>query len=232
MIAAIHQPNFFPWLGFFKKIARCDVFVFLDAVPISRGSWTNRVKMIVSGEPRWVTCPVKWALGTNICDTRIQDKEPWRTKLVKTLEINYRKAPFFSRLICELAPLVENDEDNLAEFNIAGITTIARLLGLGCRFEKQSAMSAPAVFETRGSVRLTTICREVGATTYLAGDGAGGYEDASLYKSAGIRLVFNRFEPFVYPQVGSDAFAPGLSVLDALLNIGPAETSRLLRAYE
>jgi hypothetical protein len=29
-VVAIHQPNFLPWLGFFDKLARADVFVLLD----------------------------------------------------------------------------------------------------------------------------------------------------------------------------------------------------------
>jgi hypothetical protein len=34
-IIAIHQPNFFPWLGYFSKIKQADAFVFLDNVDIS-----------------------------------------------------------------------------------------------------------------------------------------------------------------------------------------------------
>ena len=40
------------------------MFVFLDGVAYPRagsgsmGSWVNRVRLLVQGEPRWVTCPV------------------------------------------------------------------------------------------------------------------------------------------------------------------------------
>ena len=61
MLVAIHQPNFLPWLGYFDKIARADRFVILDSVPLqlTGGNYTNRVKMIVSGKPAWITMPLR-----------------------------------------------------------------------------------------------------------------------------------------------------------------------------
>ena len=44
---SIHQPNYLPWLGYFRKIAQSDVFVFFDNVqmPIGKSLVTrNRIK--------------------------------------------------------------------------------------------------------------------------------------------------------------------------------------------
>ena len=42
MKIAIHQPNFMPWLGYFKKIKDADIFVILDEVKGSKNSFLNR----------------------------------------------------------------------------------------------------------------------------------------------------------------------------------------------
>ena len=54
-IVACHQPNFLPWLGFFAKMAKADVFILLDDVQFTQGhhsqNWTTRVRMVNANGP-------------------------------------------------------------------------------------------------------------------------------------------------------------------------------------
>jgi hypothetical protein len=121
-VVAIHQPNFFPWLGYFDKIARADVFVFLDGVRFPKNSWVNRVRLNIQDEGRLVTCPIRRATTSGpICEVRIDDDKPWRDKLLKTLETNYRRAARFGRAMSLIEPLIRSEEIRLAEFNIAAV---------------------------------------------------------------------------------------------------------------
>ena len=46
MKIAIHQPEHFPYLGFFQKMKYVDVFVILDDAQFSKGNWHNRNKFL------------------------------------------------------------------------------------------------------------------------------------------------------------------------------------------
>ena len=59
MIVAIHQPNYLPWLGYFYKIAKCDMFVLLDNVQYAKNSFINRNKIKTPQGELWLTVPVK-----------------------------------------------------------------------------------------------------------------------------------------------------------------------------
>jgi hypothetical protein len=221
MICAIHQPNFFPWLGYFDKIRRADVFVLLDAVDYPRsgsggmGSWTNRVRLSIGGEPRWIGCPVRrMPLGAPIRDAVIDDSQPWRGKLLKTLQASYGKAARFDEAMALLGPLIEDPQDNLAAFNIAAIEAIAERLGCAARLVRQSALAC----EGQATAMLVSLTKEVGAQTYLAGGGAAGYQDDTLFAQAGLLLRYQDFTPQPYGRL--DRFTPGLSVIDYLMQDG------------
>ncbi len=220
-LVAIHQPNFFPWLGYFDKIRRADTFVFLDAVDYPRsgsggmGSWCNRVRISIQGEASWITCPLqRLPLGSPITAATIDDRQPWRKKLLKTLEANYRRAPRYAATMDLLAPLVSTQEENLAAFNIAAITSIATYLGLTTRFLRQSGLRHSG----HATERLVSLVKEAGGDAYLAGGGAAGYQQDDLFGEHGVRLVPQGFSPAAYGE--REGYIPGLSVIDYLMHDG------------
>jgi len=222
IVAAIHQPNFFPWLGYFSKLAAADVFVFLDAVNFPKSSWVNRVKVRIGGEARWITCPVERStMRATIAEVDIHDDTTWRRKLIASLESNYARASHFDEVWPGLRERFDSKERNLASFNINVIQSIARELNLATRLVRQSELEEARVRNTRGSERLASICHAVNANVYLAGDGAAAYEDESVYAANNIAFRRLGFVHPTYPQGREDeSFLPGLSILDALFHVG------------
>nr|WP_233710768.1 WbqC family protein [Natronococcus pandeyae] len=72
-------------------------------------------------------------------------------------------------------------------------------------------------------------CEELGADRYLSGDGARSYNDRSQFEAAGVSLEYQSFDHPRYEQ-RFDGFVPNLSVVDALMNVGPDGTFDLLRS--
>ena len=57
MNLSAHQPNFFPWLGYFIKVAVSDFHIILDDVEFSKNNWINR-NIIDTGGESYLTLPV------------------------------------------------------------------------------------------------------------------------------------------------------------------------------
>src|SRR5436305_14922669 len=58
MLVAIHQPCFVPWLGYFDRMLRSDLFVILDHVQFERRNYQNRALIRLEDQARWLTVPV------------------------------------------------------------------------------------------------------------------------------------------------------------------------------
>jgi len=128
MIVSIHQPDYLPWLGFFDKIFRCDVFVLLDTVQFSKNYFTNRNKIRTSQDWTWLTVPVltKGKADQRIDEVKINsiNEKRWAEKHWKSIEQNYKKAPFFSEYADFFYQLYSRQWDDLTELN----KTIIRFL--------------------------------------------------------------------------------------------------------
>lgn len=226
-VVAIHQPNFFPWLGYFDKIARADVFVFFDDVQFPKtggGVWSNRVKLLVAGEARWVTAAIdRNYTGTRkISEMHFLSANPWRQKMLKTLEANYKKHPFFDETIEVIQPLVLNEESNISEYNIHAIKKILRAIGVK---HGEFVRSSDFAFESASNELLCDLTNHVGGKTYLCGGGADGYQDARVFDQYNVIL---RYQNFQHPKYVQNGFVSGLSVIDAVMNVGWAGVCKLL----
>jgi hypothetical protein len=227
VVVAIHQPNLLPWLGYFDKLARCDVFVLLDTVQFSRGSRTNRVQILVNGEPIWLTAPIfrSGHAEPPIRELRINDSRPWRPKALRTLQQSYKGLPGCAEAYELLEPVLSDPTDELAELNERGIRTIAAALDLDrARIVRASDLNVPG----SGSELLAGLVDAVAGTIYLSGDGAGGYFDEASFAQRDIEVRFQRFVHPDYPQ-RSSAPVHGLSIVDAMMSLGIDGARRLLR---
>ena len=228
-VVAIHQPNFLPWLGWFDKLARADVFVLLDHVQFPRsghGEWMNRVRFLFHGSPAWATVPIQRRGVRQIREVAIDDEQPWRAKLLKTFEASYAKAPAFEEARAVVDDVFAHETDNLVDLNEHGIGLIAALLGLDTTHVIRSSS-----LDVRGSGSdlLAEITRAVGGDVYLSGGGADEYQREESYAARGVELRFQAFDHPSYPQLGA-GFAPGLSTVDAIANCGADGVRRLLFA--
>lgn len=228
-LIAIHQPNFFPWLGYFNKIARADLFLILDNVqfPKKGGTWLNRVRLMHGSKPDWITMPVVRAYHglRRIDEIQIDNAAPWRSKLLKTIEMNYRAAPFFDEVFPVLTGLINDRNDGLAKFNYSAIMTIAKILGLETsKLIRGSTLDG----QGRSTELLISMVKSVGGTAYLCGGGAAGYQEDEKFAAEGIELVYQDFQHPVYPQRNSAEFIPGLSIIDVLMNCGYEEARSLI----
>src|SRR5436853_2630674 len=112
MIVAIHQPTFVPWLGYFDRMLRSDLFVILDHVQFERRNYQNRTMIRLEDESRWLTVPVvQVSQKERIVDRHVDNSEggsrAWGPTHFKTLKYAYRKAPFFDAYAPRLQQILE-----------------------------------------------------------------------------------------------------------------------------
>lgn len=215
LTVAIHQPNFFPWLGYFHKLKNSDIFVFLDDVEFSKGSYINRSQVRVGGQAKWLTMPVKYRSTAEIRHTEIGSTD-WRDKHLQILTQNYKGASFFDQVMPFVEWLYRDSEHRyVAPLNIDVITAIAKELAI----DTQLVVASDIPTEGRADKKLCGLIKEVGGTRYLSGRGGRNYQSPETFEQAEIELIYTSFKVLPYAQNGAE-FLAGLSILDALFNLG------------
>lgn len=227
---AIHQPNFLPWIGYFHKISLVDTFVFFDDVQFPRGkTFGNRVKIKTNNGELWLTVPVlskgNMAYFNAIL---INNSSPWQRKSMKTIELSYKKAPFFERYREGFSRVFLEPYERLTDLNVALVKYISDMIGLKTIF-----LMSSGIIESNGLTgddKIMAILRSVGATTYISGKGAGSkrYIDEERFRKEHINIEWQQYSSPHYSQLWGEFF-PDLSVIDLLFNCGEESLAILKR---
>ncbi|NTV11159.1 MAG: WbqC family protein [Zoogloea sp.] len=218
----ISQPTFLPWLGWFDLADQADVMVILDDVAFSKQSWQQRNRIRTRNGLEFLSVPVKTAgrLGQLIADCELADM-PFADKMLRSLQGNYARAPYFSDAFDELAATLKSAAatGRLVELNCALIAWMSARLGLATPMLRASTLTTGG---QRGE-HVAAICESVGADRYLSPAGAEEYlvEDKAAFDRRGISVWLHVYEHPEYPQRFAP-FVPYASALDLIFNAGPA----------
>lgn len=216
MKIAIHQPNFLPHTGFFKKLFLSDKFVILDDVQFARRSFTQRTLIKYENFAGWITVPVikKGRYFQLIKDTEIDYEKDWTKKHIGTFYHYYRNSTYFYEIFELLKTLYGKSFKFLVDFNLEGIKKIMDYLGI----KKEFIFSSSLNIKSTKTDRIIEIMKRLNGDVYLSGEGGKRYIDFEKMGRNGIKV---EFYPALkeYRQLGL-GFIPGLSIIDLMFNEG------------
>ena len=224
----IHQPHYLPWLRYFEKVARSDVFILLDDVQYEKNGYQNRNKIKTAQGWTYLTVPVARPTLRPIRDIEIDSRGAWSEKHRRTLELSYRKASYFTDYWPALDGLLRHEWTRLGALNRAMTELFMGQLGIETRLVASTELDVPG----EATERLANLCAAVGGTEYLSGAYAvQAYLDPEVLQARGIRLAFQEWEAPQYSQLYPGAgFVPDLAIVDLLFNEGPRSRELLLAA--
>lgn len=173
MIVAIHQPNFCPWLPFFKKVEAADLFVILTHCQFTRDCYQQRFNM----GGKWYSMGVNHKFGETIREKQYANPQEDWAKIRRRVN---------RPVLDELTSFISG---SLVNTNVAIIVHLLASLGI----KTPIILDYPT--ELTGTARLVDICRHFKATRYLAGRSGSNYMDAQLFEQAGIAVDYQQVSP-------------------------------------
>ncbi|MDP2729862.1 MAG: WbqC family protein [Dehalococcoidales bacterium] len=228
MIAAIHQPNYLPWMGYFYKIVNCDIFVFLDNVQYTKNGYINRNMIKTPQGAAWLTVGVltKSRHGQLVSEVEINNSLPWSIIHQKSMFQSYSKAPYFKNYASFFQEIYARKWERLVDLNEALIKLICQILGINTvKFLFASELNVSG----HSTELLVDICQAVDCDIYFSGPSGQDYMDEQFFVNQRITLRYSDFKHPAYNQLWGD-FVPNMSIIDLLFNEGEKSLEILLGA--
>lgn len=226
-VVVIHQPDFIPYLGFFDRLLKADIYVVFDNVQYVRSSrgWTSRDKIKTRNGEKWISVSTQKApRDTAINQILLSEDERWRKDNLNLIMENYKKSSYYDEIMPYIEQLYQFRAERMMDFNLESIKLLMRLFNI----EIEIVMASDLNPEGKSNELIIDIMKRLGCRKYLSGVGARDYYKAELYEDAGIEVIWQDFKHPIYPQQFGE-FIPYLSSIDLLFNCGIEKSRKILR---
>ncbi|MBE0393849.1 WbqC family protein [Flavobacterium sp. PL002] len=227
MKVAIMQPYFFPYIGYFQLINAVDVFVVYDDVNFIKQGWITRNSILVNKKEHNFILQVEGASSFKKIKEITVGKN--KKKLLKTIEQEYKKAPFFRDAFPVIEEILSSDEDNLSRFLIFSLFKISNYLQINTAFRISSTLEKNNGL--KGQDKVIAICEELRATNYFNAIGGQELYNKEIFDKNGIALNFIKTESIVYTQYNND-FISWLSIIDVMMFNSLEDIKNMFDKYE
>lgn len=209
------QPYFLPYIGYFQLINAVDKFIAYDDVNFIKKGWINRNYILVGQTKGLFTVSLKSVSQNNLINgIELSDDKKWRDKLLKTIEINYKKAPQFYSCFTLIESILLNSELTISNYNLNALKSVCNYLNISTEIEFSSKLFNNQ--KLKGEDRIIDCCMIEGATHYINPIGGVELYSKERFTKNKIEISFLKSETISYPQYDND-FVSDLSILDVLM---------------
>jgi hypothetical protein len=227
MTLAIMQPYFFPYIGYWQLINVADTFVIFDDVNFIKKGYINRNSILVGGKSQKITLELIGASQNKL----IKEIEVGSNsqKVLKTIEMSYKKAPYFSNVFPMIEDILNQEDKNLAKFIGYSLQQISNYLKLNIKFifssdiEKDNSLKAQE--------KILDICKKLNVTNYVNAIGGQELYNKEKFQEQNMQLNFLKTEFTEYKQFKNE-FIPYLSIIDILMFNNCDEIQNMLNDYK
>ncbi len=222
----IHQPDFAPWVTFFKRLDKSDIFVILDDVQFNRRGFTNRDYILINKKKTLLTIPVIKTDRdkTLIKDVKIDYENNWVKKTLKSIYLNYSKSINFNEINKFIEIIFEKNHKKLIDLNLEIIFYVIKKL----RIKTEIIFSSSLKIDSKKSEKILDICKKTNATHYITGKGSLSYLNIDEFTKEKIEINDQIFFNKQYNQ-NSIQFVKDLSILDIMFSTDFNDLEKIIK---
>lgn len=226
MTIGIMQPYFMPYIGYWQLMAAVDKYVVYDDVNFIKRGWVNRNNILLNGEPYMFSIALSGA-SQNKLFKEIDIIDDF-SKLKKTLQHSYSKAPYYEKTMLLLDEILDFPDKNLARFLYHSFSVILNYLDVQTELIMSSSVNKDNSLKGQG--KILDICRVLQADRYINAIGGQELYNHDEFAQNGIELKFLQPNIVSYQQHKHE-FVPNLSIIDMMMFNGKERTKKLLNEY-